>query len=124
MKEKSVFSHNLIRLRKTRGLTQKELAEKANLSQRMIVYYENEAGNPPIDKIKDIADALKVDIGDLLLKPTEKKKNDTQFTDEITNINTKTVKKIQQILALSPEDRHVVYSLVDSLSSKRKKQVS
>ena len=115
IKKKSVFSNNLIKIRKERGLSQKELAELSGLSQRMIVYYECESGNPPIEKIKKIANALKVDPNDLILE--NKTKN---LKEEFTEINTKTLKRIKQILELSPEDRHVVYSLVDSLLEKDK----
>lgn len=116
-KNKSAFSKNLIRIRKKRALTQKELANLSGVSQRMIVYYECEGGNPPIDKIKNIADALGVSITDLLLNNNKSKSNfdDIDFID----INTKTLKRIKQLLSLSPEQRHVVYSLIDSLAIKK-----
>lgn len=115
---KSTFSRNLIRLRKKRGLSQKELAELTGLSQRMIVYYECESGNPPIDKIEKIAKALKAEPNDLLLEKNSNISNKEEFTD----INTKTLKRIKQILSLSAEDRHLVYSYVDSLLMKSKEK--
>jgi transcriptional regulator with XRE-family HTH domain len=119
-KIKSAFNKNLIRLRKERGLTQEELARLSGLTTRMIIYYESEAGNPPVDKIKNLAEALKVSIEELLLDSEEKKGKIEPFKSELLEINTKTLKRIKQILELSPEDRHVVYSLVDSLLDKKK----
>jgi transcriptional regulator with XRE-family HTH domain len=120
-KKQTIFGKNLIRLRKERGLTQAELAKRAKLTQRMIVYYENEAGNPPIDKIKNIADALNVDIKTLLL---EDNINNKTISDEFINLNMKTLKRIKQILSLTPEQRHMVYAFVDSLINKNKKKAS
>jgi len=119
-KNKSIFNNNLIRLRKERGLSQEELAKLSGISPRMIIYYESEAGNPPVDKIKNIADALKVNIEELLLDDNEKKEKKPTLKNELLEINTKTLKRIKQILELTPEDRHVVYSLVDSLLDKKK----
>lgn len=117
-KKQTIFGKNLIRLRKTRGFTQAELAKRAKISQRMIVYYENEAGNPPIDKIQNIAKALNVDIRELLL---EKNIDNKIFSNEFINLNMKTLKRIKQILSLTPEQRHMVYAFVDSLTNKNKK---
>lgn len=116
-KKKSIFSRNLIRIRKEKGLSQKELADLAGLSQRMIVYYECESGNPPIEKIQKIANALKVNPNDLLLEDKTKIVN-----NDFSEMNTKTIKKIKQILELSPDERHLVYSYVDSLLSKKKQK--
>jgi transcriptional regulator with XRE-family HTH domain len=115
IKNKTTFSKNLTRLRKQRGLAQKELANLSGVSQRMIVYYECEGGNPPLNKIKNLADALKVDIKELLLDNNNKQKSSTSNIDFI-DINIKTLKRIKQLLALTPEKRHVVYALIDSLS--------
>ena len=65
-KYRPVFSQNLVKLRKERGLSQSDLAKLCGLTQRMIAYYENEAVKPPIDKIEAIAKVLKVGINKLL----------------------------------------------------------
>lgn len=44
--------------RLSRGLTQKELAEKINVTESLIRKYENESVIPPLGKIKLIAEAL------------------------------------------------------------------
>ena len=62
----SIFSKNLLKFRKERGISQKALSEKTGISQRMIVYYENKCTSPPLDKAKAIAEALQISINDLL----------------------------------------------------------
>jgi transcriptional regulator with XRE-family HTH domain len=115
------FSKNIVRLRKERGMSQKELAKLAGISQRMLVYYEKKAGNPPIEKIKRIAEVLKVNIDELLLDAGKKSK---KSEIDISQMNTKTLKRVKQILNLTPEERHIVYSLIDSLITKRTKKTS
>lgn len=48
-----------------KGITQKQLAEKANISEISIRKYEANDRTPKIETIKKIADALNVTIGDL-----------------------------------------------------------
>ena len=57
-------------IRKARGLTQVQLAEAALTTQRVISYYETEAGFPPAPTVVDLALALKVTTDELLgIKP-------------------------------------------------------
>jgi len=112
---KSTFSKNLIRLRKERGLSQRKLAELSKLTQRMIGYYENEATKPPIDNIEAIAKALNVKISDLLGV-----NNTTGLQNEFSNLDTRTIRKLNQILALPPEDRYIIYSITEALLAKNK----
>ncbi|HPL18765.1 MAG TPA: helix-turn-helix transcriptional regulator [Spirochaetota bacterium] len=111
------FSKNLIRLRKERKLSQADLAQLTGLSPRMIAYYETEAVKPPIDKIGLIAKALKVKIEELLdfNEPTAIQK-------EFVNIDGRTLKKLKKILSLSTDERHLVYSFVDSLLMKKERK--
>jgi len=106
----TTFSKNLVKLRKERKLTQEELASMTGMSTRMIAYYETEAVKPPVDKIENIAKALKVGINELLGSHAP-----TPAQDELISIDTRTLKKIKKILSLSNEERHLVYSFVDSL---------
>ncbi len=60
----------LVALRKARGLTQVQLAEKAQTTQRAISYYENDAGFPPAPALIALAEALQVSTDVLLgVKP-------------------------------------------------------
>lgn len=81
------FGDKLKELRKEKGLSQKELAEKLNVTQRTISYYENSVTAPSnAEIVAKIADALNVrldelaaDIGNTKIhKLIEKLKSDTE----------------------------------------------
>lgn len=59
---------NILHWRKWRGISQQELAKTANLTQASISDIENGEGNPTIDTLNKIAQALQVKT-DLLTKP-------------------------------------------------------
>ena len=52
--------------RKKAGLSQKELGKKLDVSQQHIAQYENGKRMPKLDTLKKIANALEIDINDLL----------------------------------------------------------
>ena len=104
-----VFSQNLVKFRKEKGLSQQDLADLTGLSQRMIVYYENEAVKPPIDKIGILAKFLNVEINDLLGI-----NKDTEIQKEFVQIDARTLKKLKIILSLPKHQRHIIYSMAES----------
>jgi len=110
LKEKSIFSKNLSRIRKQRSLSQADLAKITGLSDRMIAYYETRAINPPLDKVEILSKALNVTLNDLL---GTKKKSDIE--EEIVKIDARTLKKIKIILSLPRHQRHMIYSMAESL---------
>lgn len=115
-KNKISFSQNLIRLRKERGLSQQELAKISGLSQRMIFYYENRATNPPIDKVEAIAKALNVNITDLI-----ETKESNKIQEKFSQLDIKTLKKLDLILSLSKHDRHILYLMAETFYKRSKK---
>lgn len=106
------FSENLIRLRKYKGLSIKDLSQKTGISQRMIVHYEKHVSYPSLDKIEIIANALKVNITDLL-GISEKSGN-----YDMTDFDVRTIKKLKKLLILNPQDRLSVYKMIDLLVQK------
>ncbi|MCD8382817.1 MAG: helix-turn-helix domain-containing protein [Clostridiales bacterium] len=62
----SQIGKNLRRLRRERGLTQRELARRAGTSSQMIGYWENGTRNPNGASRQKLASALGVDVGQLL----------------------------------------------------------
>jgi len=56
------FSERLKELRKTRGLTQKQLAEETNASERGIQNYEIKARKPEHDALIALADYFDVSL--------------------------------------------------------------
>ena len=110
----SIFSKNLKRLRKERGLSQYDLADMTGISQRMIGHYETHAVEPPLEKIKIIADALNVKISDLI---DNDKKN---YNIDITKFDMRSLKKLQDILSLPPNDRAILYRMLNKMLHKNK----
>ena len=64
------FNEKLQELRKSRGLTQEELAEKLYVSRTAVSKWESGRGYPNIDSLKAISDFFSVTV-DELLSPTE-----------------------------------------------------
>jgi transcriptional regulator with XRE-family HTH domain len=110
--QSSAFSRNLRRLRKERGLSQYDLAELTGLSQRMIHHYETHVSEPPLSKVDLIARALKVKASVLLEDPHgEEPKDASQF-------DTRSLKKLRDILELPPNDRSFLYRTLNNLVRK------
>jgi transcriptional regulator with XRE-family HTH domain len=65
-KEAPPFGRRLAALRKSKGLTQKRLAELLGTTQKMVDYYERRAVNPSLALIEQLAEALEVSPADLL----------------------------------------------------------
>jgi len=57
--EPSPFGQRLEALRKTRGLTQLQVAKALGTTQRTVSYYENQGGSPPAHVVITIATAAK-----------------------------------------------------------------
>ena len=110
-----LFSKNLIKLRKERGLSQEDLARMTGLTKRMIAYYEIQAVKPPIDKIELLANALNVTISELLAT-----KESTKVQNEFLEIDSRTLKKIKMILSLPKQQRHIIYSMAESFLKQKK----
>lgn len=62
----TAFANNLRRLLKDRGVTQRELATRVGTSEQRISDLLNRETNTTLETIEAIANALKVDPGDLI----------------------------------------------------------
>lgn len=60
------FAKNLRKERKRRGMTQIELAGKVGVSQTTVSQWESTEKYPTLDKIYDIANALKISVSALV----------------------------------------------------------
>ena len=110
--KRSDFALNLIQFRKQRGFSQDDLAKLTGLSSRMIAYYETQSVNPPIDKIKIIAEALKVNISDLI--------DENKINNEIMNLDPRILKIAMMIKELNRNDKESIYNIIKSLHRKQK----
>lgn len=91
----TTFGQRLKKMREQRGLSQKELAERFNLSQSTIAYYERDKKEPTNATLEKLADYFEVSVDFLLgrsqtlLAPEQSRINETQLdqlTDSDTNI--------------------------------------
>ena len=76
------FNEKLQELRKSRGLTQEEHAEKLYVSRTAVSKWESGRGYPNIDSLKAISDFFSVTV-DELLSPTEAERGKKGFGDLI-----------------------------------------
>lgn len=80
------FGHNLLKLRKEKGYTREELAEKSNLSANYIYGLENGSYLPGFITIIDLSNALDITTSQLLDKYVDNKHN--VFLEQVSqNIN-------------------------------------
>lgn len=79
---KQIISNNLISLRKERGLTQNELAEKLAYSDNMVSRWERGEITPSIETLQKISEFYNVSLTSLLQSnATEEEKKDTKVQD-------------------------------------------
>jgi transcriptional regulator with XRE-family HTH domain len=107
----SAFGERLAALRKARGLTQIQLAEKIDSTQRAISRYETVADRAPAPVLARLAQALGVSTDQLLgvrrIRPATSLAHDPDAR--------RLWKKFQQVMALPEKDRRAVIRLVNSL---------
>lgn len=83
---KKNFSSNLIRLRKTNGLTQLALAEKLNYSDKAISKWEVGSVIPDVETMTHIAEFFGITVNDLIYPESNKKKLKKIFLENHLNI--------------------------------------
>lgn len=75
---------NIKKIRKSKGMLQKDLANKIGVSEARVAHYEQNYRNPTIATLKKIADALEVDVKQLY----GEKQDEPMFTnDELQFMN-------------------------------------
>jgi transcriptional regulator with XRE-family HTH domain len=109
MEINELFSVNLVRLRKKKGLSQRGLAEKTRLTQRMINLYEHNPRSLPVDRFKLLANALDARVSDFF---------DESDVSPIDTLDVRWLKKIQEIQSLSESDRKEINQHINSLLEK------
>lgn len=101
------FSEKLITLRKSRNLTQEQLAEKLNVSRQSVSKWESGQVIPDVEKIVEVSKIFDVTL-DYLLKPSE--------IDELSLKTDLLARQQQQLLAREQKRakvyRNILYSVV------------
>jgi len=109
--ERIGFGQRIREIRKRKGVTQVELAEKLGVTQRGISYYENETQNPSMEIIERIANALGV-----------AKKMLIEYDDNTILIEPKAIRALQKrmeiIPKLPPEGQRYLVETIDMLAGK------
>lgn len=85
--DRMTVGENIKKIRKEKGLTQKELGEKLKISQAAIGQFESNASNLQIETIEKIAGALEVPVAHLLIGAWDKYKDAYEETNEAKEIN-------------------------------------
>ena len=85
IEQREVLAKNLIKYRKYAGLTQQDLAEKLNYSDKTVSKWERAEGTPDIFVLKQIADIYDIKV-DLLLSESPEKKPKTKRIKNIKRI--------------------------------------
>lgn len=104
-----VFMNNLRKIRRAQGLSQQDLADKCKLAKTTISYYENNAVNPPIDKIEILAQALNVTIGDLLGRA------DISQKSEYEKIDPRILKKVIKLQSLPSKEQKKIWDYANTI---------
>ena len=108
----SPFGARLIALRKARGLTQTQLADAIDSSQRAISHYEAVADHPPAGVLVLLARALAVTTDELLgAKPP--RKIDSPTADPEAR---RYWRRFQQLMQLPEKDQRAVFRLLDTMA--------
>lgn len=117
-KNHATFGQRLAELRRLRGLTQVQLAEKLDSTQRAITYYENEASYPPVDTIIELAAILGVSTDELL--GVKNGKTSADAVDLTTDPELRRLwKKFQQVAKWPEKDRNAVIRIINTVSEAR-----
>ena len=103
------------RLRKHCGWSQAELAEKLNVSQKVIATYETDARRPSIEKLPEIAAILGVSTDQLL----EKKKLSKKDSEASTHKNRRSAKVQNLFEKLSENDQRSILKQIKGLLGQR-----
>lgn len=103
------FSSNLIKFRKMKALSLRDLAAKTGISYRMIFHYEKAPSTVPFKNIEILAEALGVTIADFF-SPND--------SSPVGGLDLRLVKKIQDLQSLSETDRKAINQHINSLLEK------
>jgi transcriptional regulator with XRE-family HTH domain len=116
----SGFGERLLALRTARGLTQTELAEAIDSSQRAISYYENHATHPAADVVIALSHALGVTTDELLGVKAPKRATARAVAEEAES--RRLWKRFQVVEELPEKDQRAVFRLIQSLGAVRSSQ--
>lgn len=111
------FAARLKKLRRERGLTQRDLAKLVGCETVLISRYERGEGLPKFDTLVALAGTLRVSTDELTLG-----RDPSDAGKELPIHNVLLLERFQELEALPREDQSMVIELVDAVIAKRKVQ--
>lgn len=80
------FSSKLYELRKTKGLSQEELANKLNVSRQTVSKWELGDSTPDMEKLTAISDLFEISLDELVLGKVPTSRDTSSKTGDILNV--------------------------------------
>lgn len=107
------FGERLASIRRTKGVTQVQLAEMIGATQRAISYYESPKGHAPAPVIAKLAQALDVTADELLGISTSRRAKGPRKAD----VDPRLWKRFMLLTSLPERDQKAVMRMITSLAS-------
>lgn len=82
-----MFSENLKSIRKAKGMTQNELANRLNVVRQTISKWEKGLSVPDTEMLIKIAEIFEVSVSELLGTKIEQEDNDNKIAEQLSRIN-------------------------------------
>ena len=106
------LGHRITELRKQKGWSQTELANKIGLSYPQMSRYEVKGTQPPADTLKKLADALGTTVDFLINGATDEKAKANLKDSDLLN-------QFKAVEAMPEKDKNVIKSLIDAYITKQ-----
>ena len=88
-----MLNENMKALRKNKGLTQEELANRLNVVRQTVSKWEKGFSVPDAEMLQKIADVLESDVSQLLGAPIQQNENTDVIAEQLSRINEQLVVK-------------------------------
>ena len=107
------FAEKLSKLRKEKGLTQQEMAQRAGVGIAQMRRYEAGKSSPTLEVIKNIAKTLKISSDELIFD-----KNEGFVPSKV--LERKLLEQFEMIKKLNPHDKHAIETIIESMIIKNR----
>ena len=88
-----MLNENMKALRKNKGLTQEELANRLNVVRQTVSKWEKGLSVPDAEMLRKIADVLESDVSQLLGAPIQQNENTDVIAEQLSRINEQLIVK-------------------------------
>lgn len=102
------FSEKLSQLRKSKGLTQQEMAQKAGVGIAQLRRYEGGKSSPTLEVIKNIALTLGITTDELIF-------DDNEASLQARQLDRKLFEQFEMVSKLNPNDRNAIETIIESM---------